>query len=329
MKIAFDAGHPFHWADGGIRVLCERVFDSLERRGIDVQPVRWWDKEQKYDVLQSFYYPNNVTRYSLAKGIKTVAYTCLDGLTSRSTLMSQIGWLEISLYKRFRPSVADRLGFRMSEIASGFVVPAHGEVAYLEKLFGVSPSRVHTILHGVDDIYRHVRWVGNADYLVSVGAICARKNSLLLAKVANALKIPVIFIGRLHDTNSSYLNLFQKEINNKYVTHLSDVDDDEKIKYLTQARALVTLSKGESGGISNLEAIAMGMPVILPKFDWATLTYSSYASYVDMRRFKTILKGLTAALEQAKAPDGFVVPTWDEVADKYYSVYQSVLESKL
>ena len=326
MKIAFDAGHPFNWADGGIRILCERVFHSLEQRGIDVQFVRWWDKEQKYDVLQAFYYPNNITRYSLAKGVKTVAYACLDGLTSRSPLMSRIGGLEIELYRRFRPSVADRLGYRMSEIAAGFVVPAQGEVAYLEKLFGVSPSKVHTILHGVDDIYRHDRWVGNADYLVSVGAICARKNSLLLAKVANALKIPIIFIGRLHDTDTAYLSLFQKEINNKYVTLLSSVEDEEKIQYLTQSRALVTLSKGESGGISNLEAIALGVPVILPNYDWATLTYSDYASYVEMGSFKTVLNSFAAALQQVKVPDGFYVPTWDEVASKYLEIYKGLVK---
>jgi glycosyltransferase involved in cell wall biosynthesis len=295
MKIAFDAGHPFHWADGGIRVLSERVFNSLQKKGIDVQPVRWWDKEQKYDLLQTFYYPNNITRYSLARGVRTVAYTCLDGLTSRSPLMSQIGRFEMEFYRRFRPSVADKLGLRMSEIASGFVVPTQGEVTYLENLFGVDPAKVHTILHGVDDIYRVDRWVGGAEYLVSVGAICARKNSLLLAKVANELKIPVIFIGKLHDTDTAYLNLFQKEINNKYVIHASNVSDEEKIRYLTRARALVTLSKGESGGISNLEAIAMGVPVILPDYDWATLTYSNYVSYVHMGNFKSVLRGFTSA----------------------------------
>lgn len=327
MKIAFDSGHPFHWADGGIRVLCERIFNSLANRGIDVQPVRWWDKEQKYDVLQTFYYPNNITRYSLAKKVKTVAYTCLDGLTSRSSLMSKIGELEIALYRRFRPSVADRLGYRMSEIASGFVVPAQGEVAYLEKLFGIDPTKVHTILHGVDDIYRQVRWIGSADYLVSVGAICARKNSLMLAQVANALKIPVIFIGRLHDTDTAYLSLFKMEVNNKYVTHLPNVDDDEKIRYLVQARALVTLSKGESGGISNLEAIAMGVPVILPNYDWATLIYSNYSSYVEMGSLKSVLSSFPSALRQARTPDGFQVKTWDEVADMYYSVYKKILEN--
>jgi glycosyltransferase involved in cell wall biosynthesis len=216
----------------------------------------------------------------------------------------------------------------MSEIAAGFVIPAQGEVAYLEKLFGVSSSKVHTILHGVDDIYRHDRWVGNTDYLISVGAICARKNSLLLAKVANSLKIPIIFIGRLHDTDTAYLSLFQKEINNKYVTLLSNVDDEEKIRYLIQSRALVTLSKGESGGISNLEAIALGVPVILPNYDWATLTYSDYASYVEMGSFKTVLNSFSAALQQVKVPDGFHVPTWNEVAEKYYSVYDAVLESR-
>jgi len=112
------------------------------------------------------------------------------------------------------------------------------------------------------------------------------------------------------------------------VAHLSNVGDEEKIRYLTQSRALVTLSKGESGGISNLEAMAMGVPVILPDYDWATLTYSDYASYVSMGSFKTILNGLSTALQNMKTPDGFHVPTWDEVADKYYSVYKKVLETK-
>ena len=287
--------------------------------------MRWWDKDQKYDILQTFYYPNTVTRYSLSRGIKTVSYVCLDGLTSRNQFLTKISELEMELYRRIRPSIADNLGYRMSEIGAKFIVPSRGEIRYLEQLFKVNRERCHVILHGVDEVYKSQRWSGKKEYLVSVGSICRRKNSLILAKVANALKVPVIFIGRMQENDKDYLRLFQNEVNNIYVTHLGNVEDLEKIEYIKDSRGVVSLSRGESGGISNLEAIALGAPLILPRYDWATLTYEGYPSYVDMSSWKLMLSSLSAALEGLKPVVGFYTPSWDEVASQCLDVYKGLL----
>ena len=60
MKIAFDTGHPFKWADGGIRIQYEYLSNALSKKGVEVEPIKWWEKSQDYDLIQTFYYPNFV-----------------------------------------------------------------------------------------------------------------------------------------------------------------------------------------------------------------------------------------------------------------------------
>ena len=194
MKIAFDTGHPFKWADGGIRVQYESLSKALANKGVDVEPIIWWNKSQNYDLVQTFYYPNNITRLALKKKIKVVSYINLDGYTTHNYLKLNACITEIKFIKKFRPSIADRLGWRMSEISSHFIVPVLDEIKYLKKLFDIKEKKASSIMHGVDNKFLVNSWSGRSERLITVGSICRRKNSLFLAKLANDLKIPITFI---------------------------------------------------------------------------------------------------------------------------------------
>ena len=125
MKIVFDTGHPFKWADGGIKIQYEYLSNALSKKGIEVEPIKWWDKSQNYDLIQTFYYPNHITRLALEKKINVVSYINLDGYTTHDFFKLNAALAEIKLINKFRPSIGDRLGWRMNEIASHFLSLIH------------------------------------------------------------------------------------------------------------------------------------------------------------------------------------------------------------
>ncbi len=325
MKVIFDVGHPFAWADGGASVLCERVMQGLRARGVEVEPLRWWDRKQSGDLLQTFRVPDNVTRFAAVKGLKIFAYVFLDGITSASWWSVMARAARNRIARTAFPAIADQLGYRMAEFVSGFVVPSAAEIPYLHALYGVDFSRTRAILHGVDSVYKRTRWTGGGDYLISIGTICRRKNSLVLAKLANDLQIPIKFVGNVQDVDSEYGTAFRGEAEGRFVEHHPGLGEDEKIALMQAARGYVLLSNGESGSIATLEAFAMGMPVILPAYAWATGIYSGHAQFVSMRNAATTAYDLKTSYWNIKASSTFPVDTWDEVAGRYLTFYASAV----
>jgi glycosyltransferase involved in cell wall biosynthesis len=323
MKIIFDVEHPFAWADGGASILCERVMEGLQKRGVEAEPLRWWDRQQGGTVLQTFGVPNQKSRYAAAKGLKVFPYVFLDGITSMSRLAILARMARISLLTRLSSGAADQLGYRMREFSTAFIVPSPVELPYLSMLYGIEPKRTHVILHGVDPVYRQMHWSGGSDYLICIGTICRRKNSLYLAQLANRLQIPVRFLGRIQEPNAAYVEAFRRETNSRFVTHMADVSNDRKLRIMQEARAFILLSRGESGSIATLEALAIGMPVILPDYDWATGIYRGHADFIPMANLSASARALKAAYEKPPVLPAFPVDIWDEVAGKYLDLYMA------
>ncbi len=326
MKIAFDTGHPFKWADGGIRIQYESISNALLKKGVEVEPIKWWDKNQNYDLLQTFYYPNHINRLALEKKVKIVSYINLDGFTSHNKLKLKACKAEIRLTKKFRPNIADRLGWRMNEIASHFIVPCSDEIKYLEKLFKINKKNVSAIMHGVDSQFFAKSWNCKSESLISVGSICRRKNSLFLAKLANELQIPITFVGKFQETNLDYCRKFALESEKKYVNHRQNVCDAEKIELLLDSKAFINLSLGESGCISVLEAFALGMPVILPYLPWSYQPYRNNAFFVNINSFLKAKSDLRYLSGKDLSPlKSYPVKSWDSVALEYLKIYQRTI----
>lgn len=322
MKVIFDVEYPFAWADGGASQLCERVMQGLQRLGVEAEPLRWWDRKQGGDILQTFGTADNVTRFAATHGLKVFAYVFLDGITSQSRLGLLARKARIHTMRRLMPSIADQIGFRMAEFGSGFIVPSRTELPYLTKLYGIDSSKARVILHGVDPVYKQVKWTGGDDYLLCVGTVCRRKNILTLARIANQLKRPIRFLGRLQDNDPDYIEAFLRETDGRYVSYHPGLNDEEKIAMMQRARAFILLSNGESGCIAALESLAMGLPVILPDYTWATGVYEGYGQFVRMDSPQSMAQNVEAFYQSPMANSGFPVDSWDEVAAKYLAFYQ-------
>jgi len=54
MKVLLECHMPFMLAHGGAQIQIEQTWAALEKLGVIVEPLRWWDETQSGDVLHHF-----------------------------------------------------------------------------------------------------------------------------------------------------------------------------------------------------------------------------------------------------------------------------------
>ena len=85
MKVLFFYSPPFFLAHGGMQTLTEALMRELAALGVDIEPERWWDENQKGDIIHYMGRPlATVVRLARQKGFKVVMTENLDLTASRS-----------------------------------------------------------------------------------------------------------------------------------------------------------------------------------------------------------------------------------------------------
>src|SRR5689334_3316315 len=85
MKVLLNCHIPFNLAHGGMQIQIEQTWAALEKIGVEVEPLRWWDDKQSGDILHQFgaLLPP-VTQLARAKGLKLIVTILLTKQCNRS-----------------------------------------------------------------------------------------------------------------------------------------------------------------------------------------------------------------------------------------------------
>ena len=329
MKVIFSHGLPFSLAHGGLQTLIESLMRELALLGVEVEPERWWDADQAGDILHFVQRPNpgNV-QLAKQKGRKTIMTENIDVVASESRFRLLMRTYATRAARKFIPGFDSRLRFYSDLDAMVYVVAHEWDV--VQRVYGLPPERGFIIPHGLDPC--GIEALGAAqpegDFLVSVGTICARKNTVLLAICAKKAKVPVVFVGKPLSDDDAYFQQFRGLVDNKYVRYIGYVTDEEKYRILGGARGFVLLSKGESGCIAVYEAAAARLPLLLSRLPWAARGYpeSDCLHLVPLRSVAEISRRLRCFYEGAHrgGTTTFQVGTWADVAKKYLRLYEKV-----
>jgi glycosyltransferase involved in cell wall biosynthesis len=94
------------------------------------------------------------------------------------------------------------------------------------------------------------------DYFLTGGRLEAAKNFDLIIKACNQLKVPL----KIYGTGSQ--EEFLKSISGSKVEFLGGIDDQKKFELMRNCRAFVVMATDEDFGITPVEAMATGRPVI-------------------------------------------------------------------
>ena len=175
-----------------------------------------------------------------------------------------------------------------------------------------SNSEILTGINFVDEAFYDVtsdvwqRERGNNPFLLCVGWIQQRKNQLLLAKAANAVKLPLVLIGPPLPGEKSYaaeVGEVMKQ-NAKYggawIKGLAQTDP-LLISAHRACRAFVLLSKAETQPLCVLQAMAAQRPVLLGKSFYTKSEPFSTLPQVTLNSFEEIQQALLAIWENGVA----------------------------
>jgi glycosyltransferase involved in cell wall biosynthesis len=333
MKVLFSSSSPFFLAHGGVQTLVESVMRELPGLGVEVEPERWWDEDQKGDVIHYFDRPALLNvQLAKQKGFKVVMTELRDQTASRSQAQLLAQRTCMKLAKAIvPPGLLVRMSWDVYGLLDGMVYAVEHEWKLAQYLYGARPDRGRVIPHGLEE--EALRQLAlpqvQEDYLVSVATIHPRKNTLLLAQAALRAGTPMVFLGKPYGEDDPYFLEFKKWVDGKIVRYPGFVSSEEKWRYLRGARGFALLSQFESGCIAVHEAAAAGLPLLLSDLPWAAKVYAKARAvkFVRLRSITGVAADLGSfyALAHRQPGTTFPVLTWRQVAEKYADIYRSIL----
>ena len=85
MKILLNCPLPFALAHGGMQIQIEQTQAALLARGLEVEPLRWWDDRQRGDLIHYFgVAPLDHIRHAQDKGIPLVMTNLFTAACNRT-----------------------------------------------------------------------------------------------------------------------------------------------------------------------------------------------------------------------------------------------------
>jgi len=330
MKVIFSHNLPFSLAHGGMQTLIESLMRELPLLGIEVEPERWWDPNQTCDIMHFVQrpHPGNV-RLAKQKGRKTVMSESFDVVASESKYRLFMRTCATRAARALIPSFDKRLSFYCELDAIVYNVPhewdAVRQIYHLpsEKGFvvpiGLEPAAIEALAAAQSE----------CNYLVSVGTICPRKNSVLLATCAKKAGVPVLFVGKPFSEDDPYYQQFLALVDDKYVQFVGYVPEAKKHEILRGARGFALLSEGESGCFAVYEAAAAGLPLFLSELPWAAKAYppSERLHLVPIRTVSGIVDRLRKFYATAHRGQTMTFPvrTQADAAKMYINLYEKLM----
>lgn len=335
MKVIFHCPLPFSLAHGGQQIQIQSTIAALTGIGIEAEPLRWWDENQKGDLIHFFGAPaNQFIQMAHTAGKPVVVTQLFTETCNRSDARLRLQGLVVktALSLPFGNGIKEQLAWSVYRHCAHNIVGIEAERTVLETVYGVSPHNISVVPLGLSENYlRAGSGRRNENHLICTGTITARKNCIELAQMAHAAETPILFVGKPYSEADGYWLQFKKLIDGKFVKHHPFVaDETEMISLLQSARGFVLMSRFENWCLSAHEAIACSLPILVQDQKWSRERFGNQARYFGKIGFDhdniKILKKFWADASNLSAPQ-IKLDGWNEVALKLRDVYQRVLST--
>src|SRR6266542_493974 len=332
MKVLFDHPCPFLLAHGGFQVQIQQTKAALEAIGLEVEFLRWWDEQQRGEIVHYFGRPPSAyVDFVHGKNMRLVMLELLTGLGSRSGVARFAQKTLMTLAQSCLPrSFSDRMAWDVYRSADALLANTSWEAHLMKTVFGASPRKVQVVPNGVERCLLDSLRVERGPWLVCCATITERKRIVELAEAAVRAQTPLWVIGKAYGPGSRYARRFF-DLVKRYPAMLRYEGPLEDRNQLAQtycaARGFVLLSTMETRSLAAEEAAACECPLLLSDLPWARSVFAQLATYCPVRASPA---GTAKRLRHFydAAPHLPVPPrpkSWLEVAQHLQSVYATAL----
>lgn len=326
--------YPLGWAKGGHAVQIFETQRALAQLGYEI---RWLHNEvtepEPADILHYWTRPPNDSHWQLARrqGLKLV----ISELHATGTLRPRWRWpLRRWLSKGLRRALGANLygsfGAGIYPACDAAVAVTPQEAEYMRVVFGAPAEKTCCIPNGVDDVFFDRSGpVEPFEGLLYIGYICARKNSVAVARAARAAGVPVKFVGGApFGPNDPYVEEFKTLVDGQQVQWTGEITQRARLAAMIRgARGVLLASRSEASPLSLLEALACQRPVMASGLRNLRAYYGDaicYCHQPDQPVFSSELRSFYGQCSQG-LQQRFQVPRWTEVGAAYAGIYRRVL----
>jgi glycosyltransferase involved in cell wall biosynthesis len=332
MKVVFHCGAPFCLAHGGAQIQIEQTWHALVGRGVEVEPLRWWDASQAGEIIHNFgRMPIALVRLAQQKGIRVVMADLLTAQGSRSPGRLLAQKTANIIVRRLLPGIAGSLAWNAYRMVDACVALTGHEAHLMAYLFGAPPGRIHVVPNGVEKEFLGSQPATRGKWLICTATITERKRVLESAEAAVKAGTPLWIIGKPYAESDPYAQRFL-QLARSYpdvVRFEGPVSDRAELaKIYRAARGFVLLSTMESLSLSALEAAACECPLLLSDLPWARTTFGNQASYCPIATADRTAESMRWFYDAAPSLPLPPKPLgWPEVADQLIVLYERLLST--
>ena len=329
MKVLFNCDIPFMLAHGGLQVQIEQTKAALEKIGVAVEPLRWWDENQTGEIIHHFSrIPATLLHSAQQKGFKVVFSDLLGGTGARSS--GQL-WLQRTLTRALQSALPpSRITTHWESFrqADACLALTPWEAHLMSYIFGAPPEKVHVVPNGVEAVFLNSpRAAERGPWLVCTATITEVKRVMDLARAAVQARTPLWFIGKAYADSQAYAQQFfaLARQHPDVLRYEGPIQERDKLaRVYREARGFVLLSAWESLSLSALEAAACECPLLLSDLPWARHSSGQTASYCPLTTsVAKNARGLRRFYDQAPAlPVPAKPKTWSEIAEQLKTLYR-------
>ncbi len=149
--------------------------------------------------------------------------------------------------------------FRSAQTVDHFIVNSRNTQGRVKKFYRRDSSIIYPPAE-VEKIKKATLGLKQKNYFLVVSRVVGAKGIDLAIKASSKLKIPLKIIGE--KAGLHWLNQDLKNLKSRWVEFTGRVTDQELYRYYGQAKAFLALATDEDFGITPVEAMASGRPVI-------------------------------------------------------------------
>jgi glycosyltransferase involved in cell wall biosynthesis len=331
VKVLLNHHAPFALTHGGTQTQIEQTKSALERIGIEVEFLRWWDDKQTGDIIQHFgRLPAEFIRAAHEKGIKVVLLDLLTDAGSRSPSRLKLEkWVRRIGRHLFPRNLLITLSWDSYQLADACVANTPWEASLMRLLFDAPKEKIHVVPNGVEEVFLNSKAVERGKWLVCTATVTERKRVVELTEAAVISQTPLWIIGKPYSENSIYWQKFL-ELTRKHpqlLRYEGPIADRGKLaQAYREARGFVLLSTMETLSLSAGEAAACGCPLLLSDLPWARTSFGNDANYcpiISSDGTAKVLKDFYQRAPNLPAPQRPL--SWVDVGQRLKGIYEKIL----
>ena len=331
MKVLFDHPLPFALAHGGFQIQIEQTRAALLGLGVEVELLRWWDAEQRGDILHYFGRPTGAyVQLARQRGRKVVIAELLTGLGSRSVLERAAQRCAMRAASALLPAAfTARLGWDAYQLADAVIANTPWEAHLMRTMFDAPSDRLHLVPNGVEACFLESEPAIRGQWLVCSATITERKRVVELAEAALAARTPLRVIGKPYSDTDECAKRFgalAREHPDLLRFEGAIASRPALAQAYREARGFVLMSTMETRSLAAEEAAACQCPLLLSDLPWARSVFGEDAMYCPISGVETTAARLREFYDRAPTlPPPARPKSWTEVAQMLRVIYEAVL----